>query len=265
MKFHKYQGTGNDFIIIDARQYGDAPFHSNLVKSLCNRHFGIGADGLILLLESAKTDFYMKYFNSDGFESTMCGNGGRCITSFAQKLGIIKNETTFSGIDGDHYACFTDTGTVRLRMSDVTGIQKIGEGYLLDTGSPHYVVFRNTTGDIDVLSEGRRIRNSSDFIPNGTNVNFVETFGPNEFAIRTYERGVEDETLACGTGSVASAITSFIVNKTDKSSYLIHARGGQLKVWFTPEGHNRFTDVWLEGKAEFVFEGEVMSDDSLYC
>lgn len=253
--FHKYQGTGNDFVIIDARNI-DYLFNTEIIYKICDRHFGIGADGFILLLAAEGRDFYMKYYNSDGLEGSMCGNGGRCITAFAKKTGIIKDKAFFSGIDGDHHAVIAEDGIVSLKMKEVSDIVKFRDGYLLDTGSPHFVVFGEMINETDVVGKGRKIRNQSRFSPGGTNVNFIEPLGMNEFAIRTYERGVEDETLACGTGSVAAAIAFFCNSKPEKASFTVHAPGGKLWVKFKPLSDKRFTDIWLEGPAEFVFQGE---------
>ena len=258
IKFNKYQGAGNDFIIIDARRSGDSLYDTELVKLLCDRYFGIGADGLILLLNSNSKDFYMKYFNSDGHESTMCGNGGRCIAAFAKKLGIVKDMTVFSGIDGDHTAYFLEDNQVKLSMVDIEEVIAMEDGYLVDTGSPHFVLFRDSLDEIDVVSEGRKYRNEPRFEPGGANINFVKILSPGEISLRTYERGVEDETLACGTGSVAAVIISYITTKPDKTTYLVNASGGKLKVSFTPEDNNKFTNVWLEGPAERVYDGEIV-------
>jgi diaminopimelate epimerase len=257
LEFYKYHGAGNDFIMIDCRDSTESMFTTEIVHSLCDRHFGIGADGLILLLKSNGNDFRMKYFNSDGKEGTMCGNGGRCITAFARDLGLISDKAEFTGIDGLHHSLILENGLIRLRMKDVTEVSRLGDGYLMDTGSTHFVVFRDNTDETDVFGEGRRTRYQQRFGIAGTNVNFVQKLTENSFRIRTYERGVEDETLACGTGAVASAISSYIENGTDKTSYLVQARGGSLSVSFTPKNDGSFTDVWLEGPAEFVFRGKI--------
>ncbi len=257
ISFDKYQGAGNDFIIVDARPAGDQLFSKEIIKKLCDRHFGIGADGFILLLASDDRDFYMKYFNSDGFESSMCGNGGRCIVSFAKDIGITDKKAFFSGIDGDHLAFITGNGDVSLKMKDVSDIIYFEDGLFLDTGSPHFVIFSTKIETMDVPVLGKEIRYQSRFSPGGTNVNFVEFLGTNDFAIRTYERGVENETLACGTGSVASAIASFSINKPETAEYTVHATGGNLRVKFTPLSERSYTDIWLTGPTEFVFRGEI--------
>ncbi len=243
--------------MIDCRHITEAAFDKKLVAFLCDRHFGIGADGLILLLEDAGSDFKMKYFNSDGLEGTMCGNGGRCITAFARDLGIIKDSAGFTGIDGSHFANILDTELVSLKMIDVKDVKVLEDGYLVETGSRHFVTFRENIEKTDVYNEGLKIRNQKRFGKEGTNVNFIQLTSPNSFNIRTFERGVENETLACGTGSVASAITSWLVKKTDKNSYSVKAPGGILRVRFTPQNDGSFTDVWLEGPVKFVFKAEI--------
>jgi len=255
--FYKYHGTGNDFILIDARADGGSMYTQKTVKELCDRHFGIGADGLILLQSSESADFSMKYFNSDGNESTMCGNGGRCITAFARDLGIIKEKAVFTGIDGEHIACFSDTNFIHLKMIDVESIASLEGGYFLNTGSPHFVLPGNNIHDLDVFKEGKKIRDSAIFAPGGTNVNFMVVRGPAEIDVRTFERGVEQETLSCGTGSVASAITACYIQNTDNNSFQVNTSGGKLEVKFTREGNIRFTNIWLAGPVEFVFRGEV--------
>jgi len=257
LEFYKYHGAGNDFIMIDCRNADEKVFSLEVVKHLCNRHLGIGADGLILLLKDNSTDFRMKYFNSDGKEGTMCGNGGRCIAAFARDLGIIKDKTVFSGIDGLHQASFLGHERVDLQMIDVKEVKRFDDGFLINTGSPHFVCFKNSIKDINVFEEGREMRHQERFSSSGANINFVETIDNNSFKIRTFERGVEDETLACGTGSVASAISSYITHKTDKSAYIIEAEGGRLEVRFTANKDGSYTDVWLKGPVKFVFKGEI--------
>jgi len=243
--------------MVDSRELDNSIFTEKMVSWLCNRHLGIGADGLILLMKDTQADFRMKYFNSDGREGTMCGNGGRCITAFARWLGIIKDKASFLGIDGLHESIINKDGLISLKMIDVKEINPLNDGYFLNTGSPHFVTFRNDIHSIDVFREGREIRHESRFGIGGTNVNFVHMISDNELKMRTYERGVENETLACGTGTVASAICAYLRKKTDKTSYTIHAPGGELHVQFRPEGKDTFRDIWLEGPAEYVFSGEV--------
>ena len=254
--FYKYQGTGNDFIMIDNR---DKKFTPDLptIKKLCDRRFGIGADGLILLENVKDYDFSMVYFNSDGAESTMCGNGGRCIVAFAAFLDVIKNNAKFIAIDGGHEAIIYDTGIVSLKMKDVLSIEKSANDFILDTGSPHFVRFVDRISEVDVFSEGRKIRISERFAAKGINVNFVE-LKEGMLNVRTYERGVEDETLSCGTGVTASALAVVSAGLANgKEEYSIAVPGGSLKVKYKAQQGNSFTDIWLEGPAQFVFKGEI--------
>lgn len=261
VKFSKYEGAGNDFVVIDAR---DSEFNppAEFIKSLCNRHTGIGADGLMLLeMALGSADFKMRYFNADGGEGTMCGNGGRCITLFAHYLGIGHREKLFEGIDGLHHSKLLssddNTGVVRLQMIDVKSVQTILKGYLLDTGSPHYVEFVDSVDSVDVFNTGRALRYNDVFSAiRGVNVNFVEVVGDGRIKVRTYERGVENETLACGTGATASAIATMIHTHSTCTSYKIYAPGGELKVEFTAES-GIFTNVYLTGHARRVFDGRV--------
>lgn len=242
--------------MIDARDLKEDIFQQKLVFQLCDRHFGIGADGLILLLPEAGHDFRMKYFNSDGREGTMCGNGGRCIVAFARMLGIIDKSAVFTGIDGKHEGVLNEDGSIRLRMMDVSDVKRFEDGWLLDTGSPHFVQVVESLDNLDVVGLGRKIRYQERFKPGGTNVNFIQ-ISKNDVKIRTYERGVENETLACGTGTVASAIIAYLVQKSDKTTYKLTAPGGVLHVKFIPGEKGIYKNVWLSGPAEFVFEGEM--------
>lgn len=253
MSFYKYQGTGNDFILCDDRNNEYSGLTTEQIAFLCDRRFGIGADGLMMLRSHEEYDFEMKYFNSDGRESTMCGNGGRCIVAYAQYLKIINSKTIFKAIDGIHEADI-DHGIVRLKMQDIAGIETGADFYFLDTGSPHYVCFIDNLETLDVNSEGRKIRYNSRFAEVGTNVNFVE-YGENILHIRTYERGVENETLSCGTGSVAAAIAASLKSGKATSGYLLKTKGGDLSVRFKMEDAQKYTDVWLEGPATQVFRG----------
>ena len=257
--FEKYHGTGNDFIMLDNRTGLYASISEKQVEFLCNRHFGIGADGLILLEKEADIDFKMVYYNSDGRISSMCGNGGRCIVAFAKSMGIMQNETRFIAIDGMHEATVESENpvVVKLKMKNVDEVEQIGEDLFLNTGSPHYVRFVNNTLETDVLGEGRRVRNSDRFKKDGTNVNFVQTLN-DRLIVRSYERGVEDETLSCGTGIVASALASVSSGKIKQESGFIKikALGGSLKVHFEKAG-NGFKNIWLEGEATYVFKGEI--------
>jgi diaminopimelate epimerase len=260
LPFFKYHGAGNDFILLDDRHANRLLTKEN-IAFLCDRHFGIGADGLILLQEVSGFDFAMVYYNSDGNESTMCGNGGRCITAFARHLGITaKTEAYFCAIDGPHQSVVLaesgDTMLVKLKMVDVDSIDFQDDHAFLNTGSPHVVREVKMLADFDVRNEGRKIRNSSAFAPGGTNVNFIE-FDNKIINIRTYERGVEDETLACGTGVTAAALVAAVrMPERFFSPVSVNARGGNLKVYFSRESDS-FRDVWLEGSAQKVFEGEI--------
>lgn len=257
LHFYKYQATGNDFIMIDNRS-NSIRLSTEQVYALCNRHFGIGADGLILLSVDSECDFYMTYFNSDGNESTMCGNGGRCITAFASMLKLIGKTARFNAIDGLHQSIITDQSGenmhIRLKMKDVDEIIKTENSFTLNTGSPHWITFAEKIGLLDMVKEGMKIRYSSNFVQDGINVNFAEIHDDFLF-IRTYERGVEEETLSCGTGVTASAIAySFEYNVA--SPVKIKTKGGELKVSFTKTGSS-YQNIWLEGPAKSVFEGDV--------
>jgi diaminopimelate epimerase len=255
LSFSKYHGAGNDFIIIDNRA-GIFTKGSSVIKQICDRHFGIGADGLMLLEKSSEADFYMRYFNSDGNESTMCGNGGRCITQFANQIGLIQSSASFVGIDGKHNANILSENIINLKMQDVSEIE-VGENYyFINTGSPHYVCFVNNIQEVDVMSIGRSIRNSFNLQNGGTNVNFID-LSNDEINIRTFERGVESETLACGTGSVASAIAYYYHTKKHKPEYKIHTQGGELIVTFNRVNDLLFNEVWLKGPAIHVFDGHI--------
>ena len=254
INFHKYQGTGNDFVIIDNRDLTFPKSDISFIAKLCDRRFGIGADGLILLENHPTSDFKMVYFNSDGNQSSMCGNGGRCMVAFTKALHIIKDDTTFEAIDGLHYATIDAFGLVSLQMKNVENI-KINPDYtFLDTGSPHHIELVNDLHDIDIQTLGSKIRNSDLYGSAGSNVNFVSKINNDTFAIRTYERGVEAETLSCGTGATAVAIAMKAIGQTVSNSINIVVQGGNLKISFVPID-GQFKNVFLTGKAEFVFEG----------
>ena len=252
INFHKYQGTGNDFVMIDNR---DSRFDKSdllLIGQLCDRRFGVGADGVILIENHADYDFEMVYFNPDGSQS-LCGNGSRCAVMFANSLGIIENETEFLAIDGAHSAFILD-GEVHLLMNNVDEHELIEEDFLINTGSPHYIQYVPNAHDLNVVERGREIRYSDRFKAEGVNVNFLEECGENSLVIRTYERGVENETLSCGTGCTAAAL-SFALKGAQSPVYL-NAVGGELQVSFTKE-NNTFKDIYLIGPAEKVFEGVI--------
>ena len=261
IKFYKYQGVGNDFIIVDNRN-DDFTANQAEIKYICDRHFGIGANGLMLLeCDTAGSDFYMRYFNADGNESTMCGNGGRCMVAFANYLGIGTENLTFNSIDGLHTAKIIkkeddNRYLIKLKMIDVIQVHEDDDFYYLNTGSPHHVSFVENLVDFDVVSEGRRIRNSDMYGSDGTNVNFVELLD-NWIFVRTYERGVEDETLACGTGVTASVIATVLFTESDETTFNVKTKGGNLKVSFDRSSDGIFKNVYLEGYATFVFTGEI--------
>ncbi len=254
--FYKYQGTGNDFIMVDNRLKLFPKENQQLIEKLCDRRFGIGADGLILLENHPDHDFKMVYYNSDGNESSMCGNGGRCLVAFAQQLGVIHDEAEFEAVDGYHYATITSEQWVSLQMKDVQSVA-VYEGYsFLNTGSPHHVQMVKDLKNYSVKAEGAKIRYSQLYGASGSNVNFVEQISDHYFAVRTYERGVEDETLSCGTGVTAVAIAMHEVGKTTSNVIDLKVEGGALQVQFKKHEGN-YTDVFLIGPATFVFEGTI--------
>lgn len=256
IKFYKYEGTGNDFIIIDNRQT-NLLFKVNRIKKLCDRRYGIGADGLILMENDLETDFKMVYFNSDGNQSSMCGNGARCIVAFAQKINLITDQTTFLANDGLHQAFIFENGIISLGMNDVDQVKMDNDYTFLDTGSPHHIVMVEDLDFLDVKKNGAKIRFSSLYGSAGSNVNFVKQLAANHFRIRTYERGVEDETYSCGTGATATAIAMNALGKT-KSNYIkIDVEGGNLEVSFDKE-KLLYTNVFLKGPATFVYQGEIV-------
>ncbi|MBX2984429.1 MAG: diaminopimelate epimerase [Bacteroidia bacterium] len=252
--FYKYQGTGNDFVIIDNRfkQINKLP-----VKQICDRRFGIGADGLMLLEQLTGYDFKMVYYNSDGNESTMCGNGGRCLAAFAHKMGLGKNEVlNFLAIDGEHQALIMPQGIVSLQMNDVNNVLTHESDLVLDTGSPHYVRFVEDVHSVNLVTEAHKVRYAPEYKDKGINVNFVHILNDNEIAVRTYERGVEDETLSCGTGVTACALAQSENAKFGLGQHevSIHTPGGKLSVSFnkTSKGYD---NIRLIGPAVEVFSG----------
>ena len=252
IEFYKYQGTGNDFIMIDDREKEFDLTDNDLIAALCERRMGIGADGLILLREHDTLDFEMIYFNADGKQSSMCGNGGRCIIAFAQMLEMIEDETTFMAIDGEHKGRLMDDG-IYMQMQDVKEIEGVGDGLVLNTGSPHYIEMVDELDYIDVDKQGRKIRNSAPFKKDGINVNFV--LDASELQVRTYERGVEAETLSCGTGVVATAIAMHYANCIEETLVNVKTKGGELTVSFE-EFNGGYRNIWLSGEASMVFAGE---------
>ena len=293
--FWKYHGAGNDFILMDDRK-NQYSFGQEQIKHFCDRHLSIGADGLMLLKDATNADFSMTYFNADGKEGTLCGNGGRCITAFANHLGIIQSSACFQASDGLHHAEILEHSDnsyrIRMQMQSVDrdaierwiiaeqrmelpapvwegslerwNINDVGEGYTLDTGSPHLVFFVRNASAVDVVSEGRRLRNFPEFDPDGINVDFVEIRKDGSLFVRTYERGVENETLSCGTGVTAAALVLEQFNKPgvrESGNQIvfnskIRTKGGILQVSFRMT-ENQVTDIWLEGPVVSVFSGKI--------
>lgn len=252
--FKKYQGAGNDFVIIDNRDAAYATLSDAQIKLICDRNFGIGGDGLIMITSSKGVDFEMQYFNSDGQLSTMCGNGGRCAVAFANHLNIIGDSTTFSAIDGLHQAWINPDKTICLNMVDVSTFSHDKTATITNTGSPHYVLEVDDLSGMDVFSEGAAIRYRESFSPEGLNVNFIEAIATDRYKIRTYERGVENETLACGTGAVAAALVLHYNQVTKATKIVMEALGGNLIIDFKVNNHV-YTDIRLTGPAKEVFSG----------
>ena len=263
MKFYKYQGAGNDFVLIDFRNDSLENIDNTLIAQLCDRRFGIGADGLMLLKSSDAHDFEMVYHNADGNVGSMCGNGGRCIVAFAKHLGIVDSETNFLAVDGPHYAKITAEGNwVELQMIDVDTVNTDAYAFVLNTGSPHYVKQVEGLDTLDVYKEGFQVRNNATYKADGINVNFVEAKADHLF-VRTFERGVEDETFACGTGATAVALA--MAKKNNQVGTIetpIKVLGGQLQINFHYDGE-KFTEVFLCGPAELVFAGDIALKSSL--
>ncbi|THD68070.1 diaminopimelate epimerase [Robertkochia marina] len=252
LQFYKYQGTGNDFIMIDNRDMLFSKNDTKLVQRLCDRKFGIGADGLILLENDDDTDFKMVYYNADGNQSTMCGNGGRCLVAFAKEIGVISDRAEFMAVDGLHRAEFQNDEVV-LEMQPVDLVENF-EGYsYLDTGSPHHVQLIDNLESLDVKQEGSRLRYGK-YGKAGSNINFVKKLKDDLFAVRTYERGVEDETLSCGTGVTAVALAMYDRGYTKNSAVGLETPGGRLEVLFEANDKG-YKNIKLKGKAEKVFEG----------
>ena len=255
LDFFKYQGAGNDFVIIDNRKNIFPKDNYDLIRSYCDRKFGIGADGLMLLETASDADFNMIYFNADGRPGSMCGNGGRCIVAFAKTLGLFDTATSFNAL-GEIYRATIQGEQVSLAMQQVEQIHVHQDHAFLDTGSPHYVTYIDNLNTFDVVQHGRSIRNNETYKEAGTNVNFVERINENTFSVRTYERGVEDETLSCGTGVTAVALASYHLNKTNQNKINIETPGGKLSIDFKKEGET-YKDIILTGPATFVFKGTI--------
>ena len=254
--FYKYQGTGNDFVVLDNRS-GKYRLTNDQVRRICDRRFGIGSDGLIMLNEKSSYDFEMKYYNADGKDGSMCGNGARCIVKFAYHLGIHKERYKFTAYDGEHEAEIDTDGIISLKMNDVTHIKKFHSDFILNTGSPHYIKMVTDVMNLDVYKKGHEIRYSKEFEQEGINVNFVEQMDEaDKIFVRTYERGVEDETLSCGTGVTAAALVCWH-NENGFNEVEVRTTGGLLSVEFDKINDEGFTNIWLCGPAEKVFEGTV--------
>lgn len=251
--FYKYQGTGNDFIIIDNRQLFFSKNDTKHIAALCDRKFGIGADGLILLENHPTLDFRMVYYNSDGNESSMCGNGGRCLVHFAKFLGIIQNKTTFEAIDGIHEAIILND-MVSLKMNDVESVKIENNHIFLNTGSPHHVEICNQLDTLDIQNVGAKLRFEK-YGTEGANINFVKQIDNDTFSVRTYERGVEGETLSCGTGVTAVAIAMHAIQKTNSGTVILKTPGGDLEVTFEVN-ESQYKNIWLKGPAVQVYKGE---------
>ena len=257
--FYKFQGTGNDFVLIDNRDKLLSKKDTNLIELLCKRKFGIGADGLILLEkpDTARDDFKMVYFNADGRESSMCGNGGRCIVAFAAHLGIVKSKAAFSAIDGFHEAVL-ENDLIGLKMSDVSEVKQSENFTYLNTGSPHHVIFTEGVGQLDVVKNGSAIRYSEVYkSQGGTNVNFAEVISADSLQVRTYERGVEDETLSCGTGVTAVALAAHQRGMIKGKEVRVQTPGGELSISFEPSEEG-YKEIWLTGPAKMVFKGSIL-------
>ena len=254
MNFYKYQGTGNDFVMIDNRGGSFPKGDTKLIAHLCHRRFGIGADGLILLENDPAYDFRMVYYNADGRESTMCGNGGRCVVAFAREIGVMTgNSTRFIAIDGEHHATIDAQNKVHLQMKDVQTIDVHPDYVFLDTGSPHHVQWVADVDKVDVKTEGAALRYGELYADKGgSNINFVSPT-TDGFAVRTYERGVEDETYSCGTGVTAVAIALYHTAQITTPVVTLHTKGGDLKVAFEKQGA-LYQQVYLSGPAEKVFK-----------
>ena len=255
--FDKYHGLGNDFIIIDARFLDSKFFDNHIVKNLCNRNFGIGADGLILIKDHNKLDFEMIYYNSDGFLSSMCGNGARCSIAFAYEKKICPKKTVFMAYDGPHDGNVLLNSNIKLSFNNISIIEENQYGFLINSGSPHLLIFKKSIENLNIKELGSSIRYSRKFSKEGVNVNFIEQIGLNKFKLRTYERGVEDETFSCGSGAVAAAISIHhkgLVNNFHE--VFIQTLGGSLKVDFNFE-NKLYNNIYLSGKAEKVFSGKI--------
>lgn len=253
--FYKYHGAGNDFIAIDNRN--SQTFSFEMIQSLCDRHLGIGADGVLLLGPgSEEYDFSLDYYNSDGNFGSLCGNGSRCAVAFAHHLKLIHDKAVFKAFDGLHNGFYRSDHDVSITMNDLSQIEVLEDGYYLNTGSPHFVKYVNDIQNFEVYQNGKSIRNEARF-PGGTNVNFVES-SQNEIFVRTFERGVENETLSCGTGVTASAIVHTIHQNYPDGTYQVQVNtmGGTFIITLTKEG-THFSNIILQGPTKLVYEGDI--------
>jgi len=256
IKFYKYQGTGNDFVILDNRNGEFSSLDNRQIHHLCDRRFGVGGDGLMMLNNKAGYDFEMLYYNADGRPGSMCGNGGRCMIRFVSNMGMHQYTYKFIAADGEHEAEISQDNWIRLKMNNVNEVEEHSSYMLLNTGSPHFIKFATDVMNIDVVETGREIRFSKKFADEGVNVNFVESTGDDSIYVRTYERGVEDETLSCGTGVTAAALVS-AHNPLGFNRVDVETPGGKLSVEFNKISESKFDNIWLCGPAEFVFAGEI--------
>lgn len=254
IQFSKYQGTGNDFVIIDNRE-GNIALSNAQIAFLCDRKFGVGSDGLIMLGTANDYDFSMAYYNADGTEGTMCGNGGRCLVKYANDHGIVKENYLFIAIDGPHEAKIESNGWIHLKMSHVNAVETGHNFFVTNTGSPHYVQLVKDIKEFDVVTAGKTIRYNERFKADGINVNFIE-FQKDHLFVRTYERGVENETYSCGTGVTAAAITTHL-HKAGEHRVAIQTLGGELAISFNNLGDGYFNHIWLQGPATFVYRGTI--------
>lgn len=251
--FHKYQATGNDFVIIDNRE-AKLSFTNEQIARICHPKFGVGADGVMLIENHPSLNFHLEYFNSDGSKS-LCGNGCRAAVQFASRLGLVNGKASFTAFDGAHAAEILPSGNVRLKMGDVSEVKKLGQDFYINTGSPHFIHFVNDVENFSVFEEGKKIRYSEEYRPGGTNVNFVEAQSDNTIFVRTYERGVENETLSCGTGVTAAALAASTKGYT--SPVRIKSLGGDLSVEFKTSQSGTFQEIYLVGPAKMVFKGQL--------
>jgi len=253
VSFHKYHGTGNDFILIDNRTL-NLQASVEQIEQLCHRRFGIGSDGLILIENTGGADYHMNFYNPDGSQS-FCGNGSRCALHFCRELGIIKEKAYFLAIDGVHEGSIHGLMT-SIHLGDVTQVKDYGDCYFVNTGSPHAVVMVKNIDDVDVLNEGQKLRHDDRFKPGGCNVNFVQ-FTENGLRSKVYERGVENETYSSGTGTTAQAICAYFHASKIGQNVTVSTLGGELSVRFKARGEQKFTDIWLSGSVTHVYSGQV--------